>query len=43
MYRQPPEDPYNERYAVWHLYKGGPVYLPTNVTLTRGDMIKLGN
>jgi nicotinamidase-related amidase len=37
------EDPYNEQYAAWHLYKGGPVYLPKNVTLTRGDMIKFGN
>src|SRR5262245_59877168 len=37
------EDPYNEQYAAWHLYKGGPVYLPRNVTLTRGDMIKVGN
>jgi nicotinamidase-related amidase len=37
------EDPYNEQYAAWHLYKGGPVYLPRNVTLTRGEMIKFGN
>jgi nicotinamidase-related amidase len=37
------EDAYNEQYAAWHLYKGGPVYLPKNVTLTRGDMIKFGN
>ncbi len=37
------EDPYNEQYAAWHLYTGGPVYLPKNVTLTRGDMIKFGN
>jgi nicotinamidase-related amidase len=37
------EDPYNEQYAAWHLYKGGPVYLPKNVTLTRGEMIKFGN
>lgn len=36
------EDPYNEQYAAWHLYKGGPVYLPKNVTLTRGDMITFG-
>ena len=26
-----------------HLYKGGPVYLPKNVTLTRSDMITFGN
>jgi len=37
------EDPYNEQYAAWHLYKGGPVYLPKNVILTRSDMIKFGN
>jgi nicotinamidase-related amidase len=36
------EDPYNEQYAAWHLYKGGPVYLPKNVTLTRSDMITFG-
>jgi nicotinamidase-related amidase len=36
------EDPYNEQYAAWHLYKGGPVYLPKNVILTRSDMIKFG-
>jgi nicotinamidase-related amidase len=37
------EDAYNEQYAAWHLYKGGPVYLPKNVTLTRSDMITFGN
>lgn len=37
------EDAYNEQYAAWHLYKGGPVYLPKNVTLTRSDMVKFGN
>jgi nicotinamidase-related amidase len=37
------EDAYNEQYAAWHLYKGGPVYLPKNVTLTRSDMIAFGN
>jgi nicotinamidase-related amidase len=37
------EDPYNEQYAAWHLYKGGPVVLTENVTLTRSDMIKFGN
>src|SRR5215469_1111266 len=37
------EDPYNEQYAAWHLYKGGPVYLPKNVILTRSDMIKFGS
>jgi nicotinamidase-related amidase len=37
------EDPYNEQYAAWHLYKGGPAGLTENVTLTRSDMIKFGN
>lgn len=37
------EDPYNEQYAAWHLYKGGPVGLVENVTLTRSDLIKFGN
>ena len=37
------EDAYNEQYAAWHLYKGGPVYLPKNVILTRSDMIKFGS
>jgi nicotinamidase-related amidase len=37
------EDPYNEQYAAWHLYKGGPVNLTGNVTLTRSDLIRFGN
>jgi nicotinamidase-related amidase len=37
------EDAYNEQYAAWHLYKGGPAVLLENVTLTRGDLIKYGN
>jgi nicotinamidase-related amidase len=37
------EDAYNEQYAAWHLYKGGPANLVENVTLTRSDMIKFGN
>ena len=36
------EDPYNEQYAAWHLYKGGPGVLTENVTLTRSDLIKFG-
>ena len=36
------EDPYNEQYAAWHLYKGGPVNLTENVTLTRSDLIRFG-
>jgi hypothetical protein len=37
------EDPFNEQYAAWHLYKGGPVNLTDNVTLTRSDLIKFAN
>jgi nicotinamidase-related amidase len=37
------EDPYNEQYAAWHLYKGGPGNLTDNVTLTRSDLIKFAN
>jgi hypothetical protein len=37
------EDPYNEQYAAWHLYKGGPVNLTGNVTLTRSDLIRFAN
>lgn len=35
------EDPYLEQYAAWHLYKGGPVIVTEQVTLTRSDMIKI--
>jgi len=34
------EDAYNEQYAAWHIYKGGPAGLTMNATLTRSDMIK---
>ena len=37
------EDAYNEQYAAWHLYKGGPVVLTRDVTLTRSDLIKFAN
>jgi len=37
------EEAYNEQYAAWHLYKGGPAPMTKNVILTRSDMIKLGN
>jgi len=37
------EDAYNEQYAAWHLYKGGPAVLTENVTLTRSDLIKFAN
>jgi nicotinamidase-related amidase len=36
------EDAFNEQYAAWHLYKGGPVALVQHVTVTRGDLIKYG-
>jgi hypothetical protein len=35
--------PYNEQYAAWHLYKGGPANLTENVTLTRSDLISFSN
>ena len=34
------EVPYNEQYAAWHLYKGGPTIITDKITLTRSDMIK---
>jgi len=34
------EDAFNELYAVWHIYKGGPAALVENATLTRSDLIK---
>ena len=37
------EDVYNEQYAAWNIYKGGPAALTSNATLTRGDMITFGN
>ena len=37
------EDPYNEQYAAWHLYKGGPANLTDSVTLTRSDLISFSN
>src|SRR5947209_7204610 len=36
------EDAFNELYAIWHIYKGGPVNLTSNATLTRSDLITLG-
>jgi nicotinamidase-related amidase len=36
------EDLYNEQYAAWQIYKGGPANLVNNATLTRSDMIKFG-
>jgi nicotinamidase-related amidase len=34
------EDAYNEQYAAWHLYKGGPAIVTSQVTLTRSAMVK---
>jgi nicotinamidase-related amidase len=37
------EDAYNEQYAAWHIYKGGPQALVKSATLTRSDLIKFGS
>jgi len=34
------EDSYREQYAAWHLYKGGPAGVTSQVTLTRSTMVK---
>jgi nicotinamidase-related amidase len=34
------EDHYMEQYAAWHMFKGGPVIVTGQTTLTRSDMIK---
>ena len=34
------EEEYNEQYAAYHLYKGGPTIVTERVTLTRSGMIK---
>ncbi len=34
------EDAYMEQYAAWHLFKGGPAVVTSQVTLTRSAMIK---
>ena len=34
------EDPYIEQYATWHLFKGGPAVVTSQVTLTRTAMVK---
>jgi nicotinamidase-related amidase len=34
------EDEYNEQYAAYHLYKGGPTIITQLITLTRSGMIK---
>jgi nicotinamidase-related amidase len=33
------EEAFNELYAIWHIYKGGPVNLTGNATVTRSDLI----
>src|SRR5712671_1171319 len=37
------EDPYNEQYAAWHLFRSGPANLTENVTLTRSNLISFSN
>jgi nicotinamidase-related amidase len=34
------EDAYNEQYAAWHMFKGGPAVVTSNSTLTRSAMVK---
>ena len=34
------EDAYNEQYAAWHMFKGGPAVVTMNTTLTRSTMVK---
>ena len=34
------EDVYNEQYAAWHMFKGGPAVVTGNSTLTRSTMVK---
>ena len=34
------EDVYNEQYAAWHMFKGGPAGVTNNSTLTRSAMVK---
>ena len=34
------EDPYNEQYAAWHMFKGGPAVVVSATTVTRSSMIK---
>lgn len=34
------EDTYNEQYAAWHMFKGGPAVVTMNSTLTRSAMVK---
>jgi nicotinamidase-related amidase len=34
------EDSYMEQYAAWHLFKGGPAIVTSQVTLTRSTTVK---
>jgi nicotinamidase-related amidase len=34
------EDTYQEQYAAWHLFKGGPAVVTSQVTMTRSTMMK---
>jgi nicotinamidase-related amidase len=34
------DDTYMEQYAAWHLFKGGPAVITSQVTLTRSTMLK---
>lgn len=34
------EDAYNEQYAAWHMFKGGPAIVTSKVTMTRSNMVK---
>ncbi len=34
------EDAFNEQYAAWHVFKGGPAGITSQVTLTRSTMVK---
>ena len=34
------EDPYMEQYSTWHLFKGGPAMITSQVTVTRSTMVK---
>ena len=36
------EEAFNELYAIWHIYKGGPANLTGNATVTRSDLIGFG-
>jgi len=37
------EDLYDEQYAAWHMFKGGPAAVTRKVTMTRSTMVKFTN